>query len=89
MEDTDANAPPQKPPTPTGKCSADEAGRVETTEGPPKVLNVEIKEGTTSVPEDWDVEPGVTEFEDAGDCVEFEAEMKEPDVADMFVFPPL
>ena len=66
--------PPQEPPATMGKCFADEAGRVETTKGPPK---------------DWDVEPGVTELEDAGDCVEFQPETKEPDIAAMFVFPPL
>ena len=62
-------APPQEPPTTTGKLAEDVAGREETTEGPPEELYVEINEGTTSVPEDWEVEPGVLELEDAGDCV--------------------
>ena len=65
------------------------AGREETTEGPPDELYVEINEGTTSVPEDWEVEPGVLELEDAGDCVEVEVEERGTDVAAMFEFPPL
>ena len=60
----------------------DVAGRVETIEEPPN-------EGTTSVPEDWEVGPGVPELEDAGDCVEVEVEERGPDVAAMFVFPSL
>ena len=47
-----------------------------------------MNEGTTSVPEDWEVEQGVPEL-DAGYCVEFEAEMTGPDVAAIFVFLPL
>ena len=65
------------------------AGRVETTEGLPDEMYVEINEGTTSVPEDWEVEPGVSELEDAGDCVEVEAEERGTGVAAMFEFPPL
>ena len=82
-------APPQEPPTTTGKLAEDVAGREETTEGPPDELYVEINEGTTSVPEDWEVEPGVPELEDAGDCVEVEAEERGTGVAAMFEFPPL
>ena len=76
-------------PTTTGKLAEDVAGREETTEGPPDELYVEINEGTTSVPEDWEVEPGVPELEDAGDCVEVEVEERGTDVAAMFEFPPL
>ena len=65
------------------------AGREETTEGPPDELYVEINEGTTSVPEDWEVEPGVPELKDAGACLEVEGEERETDVAAMFEFPPL
>ena len=82
-------APPQEPPTTTGKLAEDVAGREETTEGPPDELYVEINEGTTSVPEDWEVEPGVPELEDAGDCAEVEAEERGTGVAAMFEFPPL
>ena len=89
VEDSVPVAPPQEPPTTTGKLAEDVAGREETTEGPPDELYVEINEGTTSVPEDWEVEPGVPELEDAGDCVEVEVEERGRDVAAMFVFPPL
>ena len=65
------------------------AGREETTEGPPNELYVEINEGTTSVPEDWEVEPGVLELEDAVDCVEVEVEERGTDVAAVLEFPPL
>ena len=82
-------APPQEPPTTTGKLAEDVAGREETTEGPPDELYVEINEGTTSVPEDWEVEPGVPELEDAGGCAEVEAEERGTGVAAMFEFPPL
>ena len=82
-------APPQEPPTTTGKLAEDVAGREETTDGPPDELYVEINEGTTSVPEDWEVEPGVPELEDAGDCAEVEAEERGTGVAAMFEFPPL
>ena len=78
-----------EPPTTTGKLAEDVAGREETTEGPPDELYVEINEGTTSVPEDWEVEPGVLELEDAGDCVEVEVEERGTGVAAMFEFPPL
>ena len=64
------------------------AGRKETTEGPPDELYVEINEGTTSVPEDWEVEPGVPELEDAGDCIEVEAEERGTGVVGMFEFLP-
>lgn len=50
---------------------------------------MEIYEGTTSVLENWDVEQGVPELKDVGDCVEFEAELRGPDVVAMFAFPPL
>ena len=63
VEDSDPVAPPQEPPTTTGKLAEDVAGREETTEGPPDELYVEINEGTTSVPEDWEVEPGVPPLE--------------------------
>ena len=63
--------------------------REETTEGPPDELCVEINEGTRSVPEDWEVEPGVPELEDAGDCIEVEAEERGTGVVGMFEFPPL
>ena len=89
VEDSVPVAPPQEPPTTTGKLTEDVAGREETTEGPPDVLYVEIKEGTTSVPEDWEVEPGVLELEDAVDCVEVEVEERGTDVAAVFEFPPL
>ena len=89
MEDSVPVASPQEPPTTTGKLAEDVAGREETTEGPPDELYVEINEGTTSVPEDWEVEPGVLELEDAGDCVEVEAEERGTGVAAMFEFPPL
>ena len=89
VEDSIPVAPPQEPPTTTGKLAEDVAGREETTEGPPDELYVEINEGTTSVPEDWEVEPGVLELEDAGDCVEVEVEERGTDVAAMFEFPPL
>lgn len=89
VDDSVPVAPPQEPPTTTGKLADDVAGREETTEGPPGELYVEINEGTTNVPEDWEVEPGVRELEDAGDCVEVEAEERGADVAAMFEFPPL
>ena len=89
VEDSVPVAPPQEPPTTAGKLAEDVAGRKETTEGPPDELYVEINEGTTSVPEDWEVEPGVLELEDAGDCVEVEVEERGTDVAAMFEFPPL
>ena len=89
VEDSVPVAPPQEPPTTTGKLAEDVAGREETTEGPPDELYVEINEGTTSVPEDWEVEPGVPELKDARDCVEVESEERGPDVAAMFEFPPL
>ena len=82
LEDSDPVAPPQEPPTTTGKLVEDVAGRVETIEEPPN-------EGTTSVPEDWEVGPEVPELEDAGDCVEVEVEERGPDVAAMSVFPSL
>ena len=82
-------APPQEPPTTTGKLAEDVAGREETTEGPPDELYVEINQGTTSVPEDREVEPGVPELEDAGGCAEVEAEERGTGVAAMFEFPPL
>ena len=89
VEDSVPVALPQEPPTTTGKSAEDVAGREETTEGPPDELYVEINEGTTSVPEDWEVEPGVPELEDAGDCLEVEAEERGTGVAAMFEFPPL
>ena len=89
VEDSVPVAPPQEPPTTTGKLAEDVAGREETTEGPPDELYVEINEGTTSVPEDWEVEPGVLELEDAGDCVEVEVEERGTDVAAVCEFPPL
>ena len=89
VEDSVPVAPPQEPPTTTGKLAEDVAGREETTEGPPDELYVVINEGTTSVPEDGEVEPGVPELEDAGDCVEFESEERGTGVAAMFEFPPL
>ena len=89
VEDSVPVAPPQEPSTTKGKLAEDVAGREETTEGPPDELYVEINEGTTSVPEDWEVEPGVLELEDAGDCVEVEVEERGTDVAAMFEFPPL
>ena len=36
-----------------------------------------------------EVEQGLPELEEAGDCVEVEAEERGPDVAAMFAFPPL
>ena len=89
VEDSVPVAPPQEPPGTTGKLAEDVAGREETTEGPPDELYVEINEGTTSVPEDWEVEPGVPELEDAGYCVEVEAEERGTGVEAMFEFPPL
>ena len=89
VEDSVPVAPPQEPPTITGKLAEDVAGREETTEGPPDELYVEINEGTTSVPEDWEVEPGVPELEDTGDCAEVEAEERGTGVGAMFEFPPL
>ena len=89
VEDSVPVAPPQEPPTTAGKLAEDVEGREETTEGPPDKLYVEINEGTTSLPEDWEVEPGVPELEDAGDWVEVDAEERGTDVAAMFEFPPL
>ena len=89
VEDSVPVAPPQEPPTTAGKLAEDVEGREETTEGPPDKLYVEINEGTTSLPEDWEVEPGVPELEDAGDCTEVEAEERGTGVAAMFEFPPL
>ena len=89
VEDSVPVAPPQEPPTTTSKLAEDVAGREETTEGPPDEMYVEINEGTTSVPENWEVEPGVSELEDAGDCVEVEAEERGTGVAAMSEFPPL
>ena len=74
VEDSVPVAPPQEPPITTGKLAEDVAGREETTEGSPDELYVEINDGTTSVPEDWEVQPVVPELEDAGDCVDVEAE---------------
>ena len=89
VEDSVPVAPPQEPPTTTGQLAEDVAGREETTEGLPDEMYVEINEGTTNVPEDWEVEPGVSELEDAVDCVEVEAEERGTGVAAMFEFPPL
>ena len=89
VEDSVPVAPPQEPQTTTGKLAENVAGREETTEGLPDELYVEINEGTTSVPEDWEVQPGVPELEDAGDCVEVEAEERGTGVVAMFEFPPL
>ena len=64
VEDSVPVAPPQEPLTTKGTLAEDVAGREETTEGTPDELYVEINKGTTSVPKDWDVEPGVPELED-------------------------
>ena len=75
MVDSDRVAPPQEPPTTTGKLTGDMAGSVETTKGLRNELEAEINEGLASIPEDWEVEQGVPEPEDAGNCIECEAKV--------------
>ena len=65
-----ATAPLEEPPTTAGGSTADVAGRCEETrEGEPNVLQVEMKDGTTRVPDVEDVKQGVVELKDGGNCV--------------------
>ena len=61
------------------------AGEVEE----PEAAEVVARDLVWKLPEDCAVEQGVLELEDARDGIEFEAEERGPNVAGMFVFPPL
>ena len=82
--DKGAAAPLEEPPTGNGGFVTDMAeGREDTTEGEPKVLYVEIKDGTTSVPDDEEGWQGLEEDKADSDGVGSE-DATEPKAVDVF-----
>lgn len=82
--DKNAEAPLEEPPTGNGGVVEDVVGGgEETTEGEPKVLYVEIKDGTTSVPDDVEDWQGLVEGKGDNNGVELE-DATEPEAVDVF-----